>query len=280
MDMAQVSFQDMTEAEMRLFVESHPDQVNEKDVSGHTMPRVAIEMNMNPAFISWLVEKGADVKMCNFHGFSMLNVDILLKKGLNPTCCDNSYRCTPLMSHNSYGRVGCVERLLQEPAVIETIDQQNKSGETAFFLACLLYTYYGNSALEVLKMLFRAGADPAIADSKGRTPLQYARGRYPYCDALIALLEHATSTHPRIVLLTKTRHITVAHHALTRATPSFLLPRMPPLPRVEFARHTHTHTHKKAMRKKTKNAWPCCNTCWGSMWTGLLEACWMNSLSS
>ena len=71
--------------------------------------------------------------------------------------------------------------------------------------------------------------------------------------ALIALLEHITSTYPRIVLLSKARHITAAHRAPTRATPSFLQPRMPPLPRVELVTHTHGDTCGRDEEEKKKH---------------------------
>jgi ankyrin repeat protein len=194
--------------------------------------------DMSPAFISWLVEKAADVHMSSSFGVFPLHmatsaevVETLLKAGASPTRVSIENRETPLMTQCSCLRTGCVERLLREPKVIETVDQQDIYGRTALFLACMKSR--NNELSNVVKMLLRAGANPTIASNT--TPLAYVRHWQPNQHALIALLEHATCfLSPRIVLLSKARHITAAHHALTRATPSFLQPRMPALPRVEL----------------------------------------------
>jgi hypothetical protein len=57
--------------------------------------------------------------------------------------------------------------------------------------------------------------------------------------------------YPCIYLLSKARHIIAAHHALTQATPSFLEPRMPPLPRVVLV--TPSHSQEDDEEKEEKN---------------------------
>lgn len=242
--MEPVNFRRMAEAEMRVLVEGHPDRVNEKDRNYETILYVAADMNMSPAFISWLVERGADVHMRTTRtswGLTPLHkatsaqaVDILLKAGASPTCVTEVNRNTPLLTHCYYLKTVCVERLLRVPEVIETIDQQDVYGRTGLFLACLNCKTESN-AFEIIKMLLRAGADPTIANEDRQTPLAYVRAHYSNNLALIALLEHTTSfLSPHGYCLSKARHITASHHALTCATPSFLQPRMPPLPRVEL----------------------------------------------
>lgn len=59
--MTGIDFHSMTEAEMREYIDRQPDQVNEVDASGDPMLDVAVSRGMSPAFISRLVDRGADV---------------------------------------------------------------------------------------------------------------------------------------------------------------------------------------------------------------------------
>lgn len=145
----------------------------------------------------------------------------------------------PILGHCFSTRAACVERLLQEPTVVETINHRGQSHRTALLSGCAADAASGDSRaserFRIVEMLLLAGADPLLIDFSHRTPLDVLQKENPNNHAAIALLEYATATmSPHGYLLTKARHILAAHHALTQATPSFLRPRMPPLPRVEL----------------------------------------------
>jgi hypothetical protein len=116
----------------------------------------------------------------------------------------------------------CVERLLQEPAVLATIDTQSTGasarksiGDTALHLVCLVHTGRKVEAKQILEMLLCAGANPTLLNAQAETPLdvirQFQRRNYDG----IALLELAESR--RYLLLAQAFEINDAKHALAKA---------------------------------------------------------------
>lgn len=253
-----------SEDTMRQFLMSHPDQVNElarvtrrlptnqpKGI-GNTLLYHAVSENLSLSFISWLVDMGADVNLCGGRGIlpvqaarSLAILNFLLERGADPAWMDEDdeededyvdYRTT-LHHHSRRLNKDCIERLLQEPSVIETINDQDGWWKTALFVACETEREDAtpNERLKIIEMLLFAGADPTIKDYYEKaTPLEILRKEHPDNHAAIALLELFLFMSPRGYYLNKARHIMATHHALTRATPSYLQPRMPPLPRVDL----------------------------------------------
>jgi hypothetical protein len=120
---------------------------------------------------------------------------------------------------------------------IETINYQDNWYKTALLSACEAINADAtpNERLQIIEMLLFTGADPTIKDYyEEATPLEILRENHPDNHAPIALLELFLFMSPRGYYLNKARHIIATHHGLTRATPSYLQPRMPPLPRVDL----------------------------------------------
>jgi hypothetical protein len=232
----QLDFMKMTEEQMQHFVESNPDRVNEWDVSGRSVLFAAVEKKMSPTFLSWILENGADLRRNQqLFSKSLLHeagsaevVDIFLQKGVNPVQWDKGIIMdTPLMAQCREGRVDCIERLLREPSVMEHINLRNAYDFSALALICRTDQVSAGKLLQIIEMLLYAGADPTPRDEFRAIPLEFLRQKNPDYHATFFL-------SPRGYYLTKARHISAAHHAVTRATPSFLLPRMPPLPHVDL----------------------------------------------
>jgi hypothetical protein len=98
------NFWGMTEEQMRLYVESNPEKINEKDAYARSLLYVAACEGMSPPFISWLVDKGGDVNSKNSGSYQLSPlfvaktaevVDILLKQGGANTTCLNSWQMNP-----------------------------------------------------------------------------------------------------------------------------------------------------------------------------------------
>jgi hypothetical protein len=119
-----------SEDTMRQFLMSHPDQVNEFAHSnrimcstqpvGDTLLYRAVSKDLSLSFISWLVDKGADVNLCARRGMSPVQaansvavLNFLLERGADPAWQDED-NMTALHSHCGWLKSDCVERLLQE----------------------------------------------------------------------------------------------------------------------------------------------------------------------
>jgi hypothetical protein len=126
------------------------------------------------------------------------------------------------MTHAYYVRSGCVECLLKEARVVETIDKQARreidegrvAGSTALHLACsLVFGSRVETKKQILEMLLCAGANPTILNTHKETPLDTLRRNDRNNHTGIALLERAQF----MVLLAKPRAINDANHAITKA---------------------------------------------------------------
>jgi ankyrin repeat protein len=143
-----------------------------------------------------LHEKGADVNsrdpetggtplLTAVSSGSLDNVGFLLSKGADPNATDNSGRgvfwSAVLMQTNS----GMITLLAEHGA---NVNAQDPSGDTPLMYASDLCRYWH------IKPLLAAGADPSIADKKGRTALQPELGTSPddpNCKASHQLLQSA-----------------------------------------------------------------------------------------
>lgn len=95
-------------------------------------------------------------------------VDLLLGRGADPTIATNS-QWTPLMIASSQGHEEVVRRLLlhQHPRC-SLVNHRDGRGKTALWLACR------DSHAGVVRLLLEAGAEPALADDRGETPMEKA----------------------------------------------------------------------------------------------------------
>lgn len=118
-----------------------------------------------------LVDAGADVNAVGGFDWTALmvaavkghvrSVRYLLASGADPNLRD-IYGWTPLMRAVYERRRAVVQALLEKPDV--ALDARNDQGATALYLAAA----QGDEALA--RALLLAGADPRMADRKGRTP--------------------------------------------------------------------------------------------------------------
>lgn len=126
-----VLFKAMTEAELRHWVEENPGSVNATDRNGLTPLYAAVSCLKSLALSIWLVyEMGADVDAPSSDNTTPVHeagnvamLSALLKRGADPTL-GSAEGGLPLMLHVIYRKSDCVERLLQEPHVLASINRQ------------------------------------------------------------------------------------------------------------------------------------------------------------
>jgi hypothetical protein len=97
----------------------------------------------------------------------------------------NRFGGTALIPAADRGHVEVVRRLLQTDV---DVDHVNDLGWTALLEAVILGDG-GPAHVEIVRLLLEAGADPAIADGEGITPLEHARNAG--YDAMVELLTQA-----------------------------------------------------------------------------------------
>jgi ankyrin repeat protein len=103
--------------------------------------------------------------------------------GQDPGLLDNKdyllYDRTPLMWASHAGQLEVVGWLFDRGAAI---NDRDRYGETALSLA--------RGSSPVVKFLLRRGADPTIADTRGRTPLMEASVEWAHLETVRCLLDH------------------------------------------------------------------------------------------
>lgn len=191
----ELKFFDMTDVEMKEWLEDNPARVDDGDQDGWTLLCTAARKG-NTDLLEWLVdEKGASVHCTTPEGHTPLHLagsyetaSSLLARGADATAL-NAWGWTPLMKRAFNENASCVARLLEEPQVIATIDTQatesndyySTKGDTALHLICY---EVGVTPVEeqnqILEMLLRAGADPTILNDDQET-LMDAHGKWPNC---------------------------------------------------------------------------------------------------
>jgi hypothetical protein len=224
----QVRFLGMTKAKLMAFFEENPASVDDWDTRGETA-LCAAAWKHDAQLVAWLVEeKGASVQRATGLGQTPLHcsnsletLSFLLSRGADVTALDGN-GWTPLMSLAHTKKPSCVERLLQEPTVLATIDTQttrasfhSRVGDTALHLACHEQMGQMAEASQVMQMLLCAGANPILLNAEAETPRDIIRHRkYDNYEA-IALLKRAESR--RYLLLAQAFEINDAKHALAKA---------------------------------------------------------------
>ncbi len=133
----------------------------------------------------------------------------LLDRGADPTL-SSSGGVLPLMVYAAYGKLGCIQRLLQEPRVLANIDAQvagnllngeggllGWKGMTALHFACrpdfgVVFDAAANSTIApAIELLLQAGANPLLVNTFGKTPLDVLQEFHPNYHAANSLLEAA-----------------------------------------------------------------------------------------
>ena len=216
----------------------------------------AVRFIRNVPLVLWLVDKkGADIDarlkdgQTPLHAARSLKIlKALLACDADPTALDYN-GTSPLMCHAFFGRVDIVARLLQDPRVRETIDLQDKDGDTALHFACNREDMDDATAASIIYLLLQANANPLVTNNTGRgTPLalvlRYVHGTT--YTTTIALLEQALVATEVTALLVKARRLVVA--ATTDVIPSYLQGRVErgqDLPRVELVPVTENEEDRK-----------------------------------
>lgn len=238
-------FRAMSKVELRSWVEANPDRINDKDEEGFT-PLFRAAQGGLPLVLWLLNEKGADVNAKAYCGntalFSAASLEVLnalLDRGADPIALSN-HGTTPLMHYVSgRRRYGMVNRLLQDPRVRATSDMQDQNGNTALHYACLSTT---ESCAGEIPNLLPAGANSALTNNQGKTPLASIRLVRPRRWAAIRYLEQAPDAEKTWVLV-KARRLVIT--AASSTTPSYLQGRVTrgePLPCVELMPVESSHT--------------------------------------
>jgi len=135
-------FVNMSEVELRQWVEANPGRVNHRDRNGLT-PLTAAAWNHTRSLVVWLLdEKGADVNATTTEGNTALHcasrpdvITALLDRGADPGRV-NRMKWSPLMRQALYGSVEVVARLLQDPRVRATVNMQDKEAQPFILPAC------------------------------------------------------------------------------------------------------------------------------------------------
>lgn len=154
--------------------------VNERDSTGRTAVTAATYAGSAPT-VRLLVDAGAAVDLqddTRANAFLALgetgNVALLAEvmRGKPDVTRTNRFGGTALIPAADRGHVEMVRALLGRTTV--DVDHVNNLGWTALLEAVILGDG-GPAHVEIVGLLLAAGADPAIADRDGVTPLEHAR---------------------------------------------------------------------------------------------------------
>ena len=166
-------FQDMTEAELRQWVEAYPGRVNHRDRYGYTPLYAAVISLESVPLVTWLLENGADANAITMEGDTALHcasrpdvITALLDRGADPIILPDRAGVLLLKWQAQYGSVKVVARLLQDPRVRATVNMQNKEGRTALYFACLCRSP-AEAVVRKVSILLQAGANPTLTKKNG-----------------------------------------------------------------------------------------------------------------
>jgi ankyrin repeat protein len=149
-------------------------EVNTRNRNGGTALMYAA-VSGNPAIAELLIRHGAEVNVVGANGWTAITiaavkghdqvVRMLLAQGANPNPPD-IYGWTPLMRAAYEHRTAVVRTLLENKQV--KVNAQDDLGATALHHAA------AQGDIEIARMLLKAGVDPNITDSEGRSPARIA----------------------------------------------------------------------------------------------------------
>ena len=156
--------------------------VDERDPRGRTPAHVAAFASHDDALRA-LAEAGADMNALEGQAYDVVTIaavaddpefmSLAIELGNDPGLTTSPYRGTALIAAAHLGHVEVVRRLIAAGA---PLDHVNNLGWTALMEAVVLGDG-GPNHQEVVRLLLDAGADRAIADRDGVTPLSHARAR-------------------------------------------------------------------------------------------------------
>ena len=168
-------------AEIRRLAKAGAD-VDERDPRGRTPAHVAAFASSDDALRA-LAEAGADMNALEGQAYDVVTIaavaddpelmSLAIELGNGPGLTTSPYRGTALIAAAHLGHVEVVRRLIAAGA---PLDHVNNLGWTALMEAVVLGDG-GSNHQEVVRLLLDAGADRAIADRDGVTPLSHARAR-------------------------------------------------------------------------------------------------------
>lgn len=168
------SFQEMTSAELRVWVEANRGRVNKRDRHQHTPLFSAVRWQNDLSLVTWLLDdKGADVNGTSSEGGTPLHaarsceiISALLDRGADPnvmtTLC--GVELSALMFRVGNGDVDCMVRLLQDQRVRDNVAVQSRS----LNLACMHNDE--RKARVIIQLLLQAGGIPICAVFTTRQP--------------------------------------------------------------------------------------------------------------
>ena len=207
---ADIRFADLTEAELRQWVEDHPGSVDDRDSIGETPLCLAADDD-DVDLLEWLIdEMGADVNgraeelnrrvwdvRCRLMrggstplhaAASSLVARALLERNADPTLM-NDNGDSVLMWHIKGGHDDVIPCLLEDRRVVALINSRAPGGFAITALHAAIRWKCEDRLTTVLRLLLQAGADPCLSDEDGCTPLQLLRRTKPDNDDAAAVLE-------------------------------------------------------------------------------------------
>ena len=167
-------------------------RVDVRDEQQRTPLHVATHARQREA-IRLLAAAGADLNALEFQRYDPVTIAaaandeetlaLLLQLGASAKNVTSTYDGTALIAAAHLGHVGVVQQLIAAGA---PLDHVNNLHWTALIEAVVLGDG-GKNHTEVVRLLMDAGANPALADRNGNTPLMLARARgYQDIERLLA----------------------------------------------------------------------------------------------
>jgi ankyrin repeat protein len=157
-------------------------KLNEADAKGRTALHVAA-FQAKPDAVRTLLAAGIDSAVLDYERYDAVTIasvanevptlHALLAGGASAKLTTSRYDGTALIAAAHLGHVGVVDALIRAGA---PLDHVNNLGWTALIEAVILGDG-GTRHTEVVRLLTTAGANRAIADRQGQTPLDLARAR-------------------------------------------------------------------------------------------------------
>lgn len=157
-------------------------ELDARDASGRTPAHVAAFASNDDALRA-LAEAGADMNALDSRAYDVVTIaavaddpelmSLAIKHGNRADLITSPYDGTALIAAAHLGHAEVVRRLIAAGA---PLDHVNNLGWTALIEAVILGNG-GPDHIDTVRALVEAGADAAIADRDGTTPLQHAQRR-------------------------------------------------------------------------------------------------------